>query len=442
MIYGILILPILYALYVLCARLEFVAGYVTLLIGIFIFWAIVAAYALRKKTDTPVKIPYFFLCAVAVVIRLLFFSLEPGIISSDAYRYLYDGKMSAHHINPYQYKPADDAVSFLRYTDTARKNVDSLYGHMQHKEFKTIYPPVSQYIFHAAYALGVGKFWPLRTLYLILEAIFLISLIGFSGDLRRSKTLVLAFWAFNPYIIFETYLAMHIDFVSMFFLWFGFVFFLRNRLLAFTVALAAAVLTKFIAAVALPAFVFVYLRNNFQARAVFRAAATLFLLSGLFFAIVLTAYLPFSQKGVNLFEQLTIFAEYWRFNSSAHDLIGSVIHPAYMHLAKALVLTAVFAMLWKVRAGLITLIKTLTLTVFFISPVYYPWYNVTLLPLFYLRPNVADSFLLALLPASYFILYDYNTAGIWRESLTLKLVIFAPLFMSYSIAAFRRYVQK
>jgi alpha-1,6-mannosyltransferase len=64
----------------------------------------------------------------------------PEFLSSDMYRYVWDGKVQGAGINPYRYIPADEHLQFLR--------DDQIYPNINRKEYAhTIYPPGAQLIF-------------------------------------------------------------------------------------------------------------------------------------------------------------------------------------------------------------------------------------------------------------------------------------------------------
>jgi hypothetical protein len=68
----------------------------------------------------------------------------PGLfLSSDIYRYAWDGVVQHAGISPYRYAPGDPALSFLR-----APNQD-LFNHINRREYaQTIYPPAAQIIFY------------------------------------------------------------------------------------------------------------------------------------------------------------------------------------------------------------------------------------------------------------------------------------------------------
>ncbi len=83
---------------------------------------------------------------VALAIRLPLLPVPP-FLSSDLYRYVWDGRVQAAGINPYRYIPADPALRPLR--DQA------IYPHVNRREYApTIYPPTAQLVFRAVAAIS------------------------------------------------------------------------------------------------------------------------------------------------------------------------------------------------------------------------------------------------------------------------------------------------
>jgi len=61
-------------------------------------------------------------------------------LSTDVYRYVWDGRVQAAGINPYRYIPADDALTPLR--------DEAIYPHINRADYAhTIYPPAAQIIY-------------------------------------------------------------------------------------------------------------------------------------------------------------------------------------------------------------------------------------------------------------------------------------------------------
>lgn len=63
-------------------------------------------------------------------------------LSSDIYRYVWDGIVQHAHISPYRYVPGDKALAFLQ------QRYPEIYENINRKEYAhTIYPPVAQMVY-------------------------------------------------------------------------------------------------------------------------------------------------------------------------------------------------------------------------------------------------------------------------------------------------------
>ncbi len=104
------------------------------------------ACALVLRLRTPSRGLLWLVLGVALAVRLPVL-LAPPFLSSDLYRYVWDGRVQAAGINPYRYVPADPALAGLRDR--------TIYPHINRRDYApTIYPPMAQAIFRAVAAVG------------------------------------------------------------------------------------------------------------------------------------------------------------------------------------------------------------------------------------------------------------------------------------------------
>ncbi|MEO1544114.1 MAG: glycosyltransferase 87 family protein [Pseudomonadota bacterium] len=86
---------------------------------------------------------FWLIVGVAVLIRLIAMSAPPNL-TTDAYRYVWDGRLILEGLNPYLLVPADAQLAHLR--------DEAVFPHINKKDIAhTIYPPVAQFFF----AIGV-----------------------------------------------------------------------------------------------------------------------------------------------------------------------------------------------------------------------------------------------------------------------------------------------
>ena len=87
---------------------------------------------------------------IALAMRLLTLTAPP-VLSSDIYRYVWDGRVQLAGVNPYRYMPSADELAFLR--------DDAVYSHINRGDYAhSVYPPAAQAIFAVAAAVTPGVF--------------------------------------------------------------------------------------------------------------------------------------------------------------------------------------------------------------------------------------------------------------------------------------------
>ena len=106
---------------------------------------------------------FYFLIAAAVILRITVLFNQPAG-SDDYYRYLWDGKLIANGINPYQYAPSDKELLNL--------HSEILPMLVNFPNVKTIYPPLSLIMFYLAYIIGGETFWGIKILLLLFELVY------------------------------------------------------------------------------------------------------------------------------------------------------------------------------------------------------------------------------------------------------------------------------
>jgi hypothetical protein len=169
----------------------------------------------------------------------------PPFLSSDLFRYVWDGRVQAQGINPYLYRPAAPELEFLRdeaiYTSVNRS-----------EEASTIYPPVAQLIFAA-----IGRVWSSLMMVKIVMAGFEAVAIGAVAVLLRragqSPAGVLVY-AWNPLPIWEFAGNGHIDAASLGFIALALLAAAGGRRGLTGAVLGLAILCKLLPAALFPAF--------------------------------------------------------------------------------------------------------------------------------------------------------------------------------------------
>jgi hypothetical protein len=126
----------------------------------------------------------------------------PVYLSSDPYRYLWDGRVQLAGINPYRYPPAAPELAALRDRD--------VHPNINRPGSRTIYPPGAQWIFALVAAAGIRTVLAWRLVVLAAEAVTVSVLLVLLRRLRVNETAILVY-AWSPLVVFEGVQAGHLD---------------------------------------------------------------------------------------------------------------------------------------------------------------------------------------------------------------------------------------
>ena len=169
----------------------------------------------------------------------------PPFLSSDLFRYVWDGRVQAHGINPYLYLPAAPELRFLRddeiYASTNRS-----------EEAPTIYPPMAQVIFAA-----IGQVWSsLQMVKIVMAGFEAVTIAALVLLLRRAAlpTAGVLIYAWNPLPLWEYAGNGHIDAASLAFMALAMLAASGRRRNWAGVVLGLAILCKLLPAAVFPAF--------------------------------------------------------------------------------------------------------------------------------------------------------------------------------------------
>ena len=126
------------------------------------------AVAIVRRGRLPPRTIWLVL-GVAVAMRLLTLTAPP-VLSSDLYRYVWDGRVQLAGINPYRYLPVADELAFLR--------DDAVYPHINRADYAhTVYPPAAQVIFALAAVVTPGVFG-MKVMIAAFDALAIVALIA------------------------------------------------------------------------------------------------------------------------------------------------------------------------------------------------------------------------------------------------------------------------
>lgn len=251
-----------------------------------------------RKNDIHIN----WIIGAGILLRFLLIYSAP-ILENDYWRYLWDGRVLAHGINPYLYKPLDPALNFLS------TNYRQLIGW---KQFGTIYPPFSILIFALTHKIIPDSLIALKFVLCIFDIgtglIIIYWLKGLNIERKWS-----ALYFLNPLVIKEISNSAHLDSIAVFFsvfaaylLWKGIKDNSNRKILFSWILLAFAVTSKLYPICLFPLF---FKLDKKKWRNAF-----------FFFSIIAISYLPFFSAGIHLANGTEAFARYWIFNASLFRL--------------------------------------------------------------------------------------------------------------------------
>lgn len=185
----------------------------------------------------------FFILAVALFLRFIAMTAEP-YLTTDAFRYVWDGRVGLAGINPYSFVPADPELSQLRDT--------KIYPHINQKEHAfTIYPPFAQFVFMAGTAIQ-NSLTGMKVMMFLFECLTVAAILGWlhSENLPKSRVII---YAWHPLPIWEFSSQAHIDAAAVGLLALGIWAATQRRQALVGVLFACAALVKYFPLVLLPA---------------------------------------------------------------------------------------------------------------------------------------------------------------------------------------------
>jgi alpha-1,6-mannosyltransferase len=181
----------------------------------------------------------------AIACRAVALFPEP-YLSSDIYRYVWDGVVQHAHISPYRYVPGNPALAFLRAPN------QEIFDNINRRDYAhTIYPPAAQVLFYLVTWISPTVTF-MKTVMVLFEGVTMYALIALLGYLgvRREQTLI---YAWCPILVWEIAGSGHLDSPAMAFICLALLSRYRKQSILTGLFLGIAILLKFYPVVLLPA---------------------------------------------------------------------------------------------------------------------------------------------------------------------------------------------
>lgn len=356
---------------------------------------------------------------VGLLARLCLLPAAPTL-SEDVYRYLWDGRLVAHGVNPYPRPPADPALAAFH---------GELFDQLNHAEVPTIYPPAAQLLFGAVARLSATPLaWKLAML--ALEFALLLALLDLlrRRGLRNDR-LLLYYW--NPLVLVESFGSGHLDLVAAAFLVATIALHEARRMIPAGVSFALAALTKYVPGLLAPWLL--------RRRAWPLLAATA--VTGALLAS------PFWDAGPALTTGLSTYARHWEFNGALYRILRAAIGPGPAVHSQAAIHAEVVTRAILAAAGLLASLAIglrarsasgaalAVMTAFLLlSPTVFPWYAVPAVALLPVHADLGMLVFSGLLALSYVPLPVYRATSLWTLPTWVLWVEYGGLCVAWALA--------
>jgi alpha-1,6-mannosyltransferase len=306
--------------------------------------------------------------SVAILLRAYVLLFDP-LLSSDIYRYIWDGRVQAAGINPYRYFPGDPALASLR--DTA------IFPHINRiGTAATIYPPVAQFFFLIVTRFGESVA-AMRLAMLACEAVTVALIVLLLRRMNRPVTRVIAY-LWHPLPLWEIANGGHVDALMVALMLSGLWVALTGKALRGAALIAFSALVKPYVA---PVLAGIWRPWDLKMPLVVVAIAVLCYLPYLSVGSGVFGYLTkgyLTEEGINAGYELWLLS-LWRLVFGEHH--GDVA--VYMVLAALILLCSPLAVAFRsdrsVETSLGSINVLLLLTLLLLSP-NYPWYFLLVTP--------------------------------------------------------------
>lgn len=408
---------------------------------------VVAVFLILTQPTNRYTLPLIF--TVAIACRLVTLFAEP-YLSSDIYRYVWDGIVQHAHISPYRYVPGNPALAFLRqpnediYIDINRRD----YAH-------TIYPPVAQALYYLITWISPTVVC-MKTAMVLFEGVTTCALLQLLTLLGKPRTHILLY-AWCPLLIWEVAGSGHVDSIAMAFIALALLARYRNQPIATGLWLAFAVLTKLYPIILLPALLSRRARSSSQTPSTDRVphpsrpfAMGAIHLSSLDWrtptvclATIALGYAAYGSVGKLVFGFLGGYVEEEGMATGTRYFLLELtqklpgfhnIPPAAYLIFCALIFVALT--LWSIRISLtpgpwtLTPVFALATALMLLFSPHYPWYILWLIPFFTLLPNLP---ILTYLMAMFYLCTTAMASGYGPQQFRLNEYLYGSVLLAVII---------
>ena len=368
---------------------------------------LVAVFLLERAAERRALL--WLVLAAAFVFRLTLVPLYPSL-SDDLFRYRWDGIVQQAGWNPYAIAPEDPRLRGFR---------DHWWPQVSNQEMPNIYPPLTELVLRATASFSHRPL-AFKAPFLLAEALLLVVLVCWIRRTGR-RSFTLAVYAWNPLVVVEFASSGHNDPLAMLFSVAALFLIIERRVILSTLALAAAVLSKFFPVLLAPLWL---RRTGWPRRA--RSWAGLALAG----AMAAAASWPYRSAWPRILHLFPRYRQHWVNNASLYTLLGWFSGSDDWAWGIGVGVTAGIAF-WAALRNLEPPRAAYLLfgAVPLLSQNAFPWYFLWVAPLLVFYPNPAWLLLTVLQFLSYHVLIGYAATGAWRFDPFYLWLEYAPFYV-------------
>jgi alpha-1,6-mannosyltransferase len=399
---------------------QWIAAYIMTFIGQFALYLIACYLVLRQPAELPRGVKLATLSIIIIFagcFRAQLVNKRP-YLSTDTYRYIWDGRVQAAGINPYRYVPSAPELAHLR--------EDKIYPNINRGDYApTPYPPVAQAIYlgvYLAHPLSINAF---RIAMSLFDMITLLSVMLVLARARLNPARAIIF-AWHPLLIWEGAHSGHVESAFIAFLALAFLARVYKKPALTGVMVGLAAMVKFYPGLLLPALMF---SNDDGVKPAdtgwFKRLVSIILsppnikLLVAFVATIIASYLPYLSVGKGVFGYLPHeFEEEGYVEGGTRYFFFSLIRkvaplPTTVFIVVAAIALLAVGLWWIMRAkrdatdiarGAVALIGLYLL----LTTPRYPWYYAWIIPFLCFVPRAGWLYLTGATILLYLLWYIPN----------------------------------
>ncbi|MDD5675531.1 MAG: glycosyltransferase [Chitinivibrionales bacterium] len=332
---------------------------------------------------------------IAVIARCFLLPLEH---SDDLNRYLWEGRVQLHAINPYAIAPIDPRTAPLR---------DATWQGINHKEFTSIYGPLAQLVFRASVSVRYSALL-LKIILTLFDLCTLLLLVRFLSN-RKSRLNEALLYAVNPVVLYAFAAEGHVESIMLCMLAAAMLMHQKKKFAFMFVLVGCAASVKLTALIFLPLLV---------------RKETLRYLP--FVLLPLVMVVPYGASIGSLITVTGRFASEFHFNGFIYGILASFFSQHDALLVLAIIFLAFYGAIIFVTPDPIRACGNVALVFLLTSPTAQPWYFAIMAMFAVLYPVRSWIALSGTVGISWLTIFKYWAGGIWQEFMVVPILEYMP----------------